>query len=234
MSNRLTAGCHKRFVDSPSIFNRALAQDLQHLDITSTLIPSADDLLLCSKTKEQCEKDSVALLTTLAQGGHKVSKDKLQFCQQQDEYLGRQLYGGERHNAPSQVEAITNAPRSQTVGQMLSFLGMMGYSCPWICEYALKTTPLRALIKVVGQANNAPQLQWTDEAEAAFQALKGDLCTAPALGNPDYSKPSHLCMTEKSGYATAEWMQDTPSGKQPLAYYNTEVDSIEAGLPPCY
>ncbi len=29
-------------------------------------------------------------------------------------------------------------------------------------------------------------------------------------------------------------MQDTPSGKQPPAHYSTKLDSIEAGLPPCY
>ncbi len=55
---------------------------------------------------------------------------------------------------------------------MLSFLGMTGYSHPWICDYALKTAPLSTLIRAAGQANNATQLQWTDEAEAALQALK--------------------------------------------------------------
>lgn len=48
---------------------------------------------------------------------------------------------------------------------MLSFLGMTGYSRPWICGYAIKTAPLRA----VGQTNNTAQLTWTEEAEGAFQ-----------------------------------------------------------------
>ena len=29
-------------------------------------------------------------------------------------------------------------------------------------------------------------------------------------------------------------MQDSPTGKQPLAYYSARLDNIEEGLPPCY
>lgn len=77
-------------------------------------------------------------------------------------------------------------------------------------------------------------MQWTGEAEQAFQAIKGDLQTAPALGTPDYSKPFHLYVAERAGYANAILMQDTPTGKQPLAYYSTKLDTIEQGMPPCY
>ena len=222
------------FSESPSLFNRALMQDLQGLDAPSTVLQYVDDLLICSSSKEQSEKDSIAVLTALAHGEHKVSKEKLQLCQQKVEYLGRQLRGDKRLIAPSQLEAVIKAPKPQTVGQMLSFLGMTGYSRPWICDYALKTAPLRALIKAAGQTNHKAQLTWTETAEGAFAALKSDMQSAPALGNPDYSKPFHLYVAEKAGYACAVLMQDTLSGKQPLAYYSTKLDNIEAGLPPCY
>ncbi|CAI5657156.1 unnamed protein product [Oreochromis niloticus] len=222
------------FTQSPSIFNRVLAQDLQHLSVPSVVLQYADDLLICSPTKEQCERDSIAVLSVLAEGGHKVSKDKIQFCQQSVEYLGRQLRGEKKLIAPSQIEAVVKAPKPQTVGQMLSFLGMAGYSRPWICDYAFKTAPLRALIRAAGQNNCKSELQWTEEASAAFEALKGDMQSAPALGNPDYSKPFHLYVANRGSYANAVLMQDTPIGKQPLAYYSTKLDNIEAGLPPCY
>lgn len=105
-----------------------------------------DYIMICSDSKEQCLKDSIEVLRALAEGGHKVSKEKLQFCKPSVEYLGRQLSGGEKQIAPSQLEAISQAPKPQTVGQMLSFLGMTGYSRPWICDYAIKLAPLRALI----------------------------------------------------------------------------------------
>lgn len=222
------------FVSSPSIFNRVLAQDLQHLEVESTVIQYVDDILICSSSEQQCEEDTMTILSALAKGGHKVSKDKLQFCQTEVEYLGRKLSGDKRLIANSQIEAIAKIPKPQTVGQMLSFLGMAGYSRSWICDYAIKTAPLRAMIRAAGQAVKSAQLYWTEEAEGAFQALKQDLRSAPALGNPDYSKPFHLYVAERSGFASAVLMQDTPTGKQPLAYYSTKLDNIEMGLPPCY
>lgn len=108
------------FVHSPSIFNRILANDLSNLDIPSTTLMYVDDILICSESKEQCEKNSITVLTALAEGGHKVSKKKLQFCQQTVEYLGGQLSGDKRHIAPSQLEAISN------VGAMNEFRYVMG------------------------------------------------------------------------------------------------------------
>lgn len=93
---------------------------------------------------------------------------------------------------------------------------------------------LRALTRAAGQNNCKSELQWTEEAHAAFEALQGDMQSAPALGNPDYSKPFHLYVANRGSYANAVLMQDTPIGKQPLSYYSTKLDNIEAGLPSCY
>lgn len=144
-----------------------------------------DDFLLASPTRAQCEHDLIILLQALAKGGNKVSKDKLQFCQRKVEYLGRKLSDNEWKIASFHIEAIMHIPKPQTVRQMLSSLGMTGYSREWICEYAIKAAPLRALIRAVGQTDNSATLPWTDEAEQSFQANKHDLQTVPALGNPD-------------------------------------------------
>lgn len=58
------------------------------------------------------------------------------------------------------------------------------------------------------------------------------------------SQPQHLliqitqnlsiCICPMRGYATDILMQDTPLSKQPLAYYSTKLDNVEAGFPPCY
>lgn len=49
------------------------------------------DLLLCSESREQCELDTKALLTVLAENGHKCSKSKLQLIQPKVKYLGHVL-----------------------------------------------------------------------------------------------------------------------------------------------
>lgn len=55
---------------------------LQHLNVQSTTLMYVDDILICSDSQEQCERDSITVLKELAAVGHKVSKSKLQFYQQ--------------------------------------------------------------------------------------------------------------------------------------------------------
>lgn len=43
---------------------RVLANDLQRLYVQSTVIQYVDDLLICSPTKDQCEKDSLNIDST--------------------------------------------------------------------------------------------------------------------------------------------------------------------------
>lgn len=59
-----------------------------------------------------------------------------------------------------------------------------------------------------GQSNLKRQLNWTDEAEQVFTALKTAMSTAPTLVSPDYSKPLKLFAAEKKGYVNAMLMQD--------------------------
>ena len=130
------------FKHSPHVFNKILKNDLEELVLHGTLIQYVDDLLICSPTLEQCHEDSMAVLNKLAIGGHKVSQKKLQYCQSEVEYLGRLVAHQTKLIAPSQLEGISQAPQPQTVRQMMTFLGMTGFSSDWIEDYALKTSPL--------------------------------------------------------------------------------------------
>lgn len=58
--------------------------------------------------------------------------------------------------------------------------------------------------------------------------------TAPTLANLDYSKPFHLYVSERKGFASAVLTQHQGMGKQAIAYYSTALDNVEKGMPPCY
>ncbi|KAI5609483.1 hypothetical protein C0J50_9477 [Silurus asotus] len=201
------------------------------------VVPDPHTLLsnIPEETKEQCLKDSIIVLKALAKNGHKVSKEKLQFCSKKVEYLGRVLEGTTRKISPAHVEAIRNAPRPENVRQMLSFLGMAGFSRPWICDFALKAQPLRDMIKAAGQNKPSAKLTWTPDGITAFELIKNTMASAPALACPNYSKPFHLYVSERQGFASAVLMQHQEGmGNQPIAYFSTALDTVEKGMPPCY
>ncbi|XP_034150968.1 uncharacterized protein LOC114829948 [Esox lucius] len=225
------------FKHSPHIFNQVLKADLEELVLEGTLLQYVDDLLICAPTLEQCHADSIKVLQRLAEGGHKVSRKKLQYCQTEVEYLGRTIAHQTKAISPTQLEGLSSAPLPQTVSQMMTFLGMTGFSSDWIEDYALKVSPLRGLMKEVGQQQLSAKLHWNCDALAAFETIKQDMQSAPALGTPDYTKPFLLYVANRAeGYASAVLMQDTCSGrrKQPIAYYSTKLDSVAQGYPPCY
>ncbi len=93
------------FKHSPHVFNQVLKEDLSDLRLDSTLMQYVDDLLISSMTLEQCHQDSIKVLNKLAEGGHKASKEKLQYCLPQVEYLGRTISHGMKAISPSQLHS---------------------------------------------------------------------------------------------------------------------------------
>ncbi|KAK0139730.1 Gag-Pol polyprotein [Merluccius polli] len=88
---------------------------------------------------------------------------------------------------------------------MMTFLGMTGFSSDWIEDYALKTAPLREIMKNAGTTNLRAELMWNADAMAAFEGIKQELQGASALATPDYTKPFLLYVANRSqGYASAE------------------------------
>ncbi len=104
------------------LFNQVLKADLEDLTIDSTLIQYVDDLIICSKSLEQCHNNSIKVLKKLAQGGHKVSKTTIQYCQPQVEYLGQLIAFGTQAIAPAQVQGVSKTPLPQTRDKLSIFL----------------------------------------------------------------------------------------------------------------
>jgi hypothetical protein len=88
--------------------------------------------------------------------GRTKSQTKRQYCQPQVEYLVRTKAHG------------TKAIDPQTVAQIMTFLGMTGFSSDWIEEYVVKTAQLREIMKGAGQLNLRAKLDWNNDALVAF------------------------------------------------------------------
>lgn len=108
--NRTLTWC--KLLDSPVVYSIVLQTTLRAWtpEHGSVLLQYADDLLLCSLTREATLEDGRNLLKCLFESGHKVSKKKLQWCQDTVEYLGFVLSKGERKVSHKRAAAIVGLP----------------------------------------------------------------------------------------------------------------------------
>lgn len=114
--------------ESPTLFSQILKADLSPISLSqnSTLIQYVDDLLLASETELACKLDTLHLLKSLAQKGHKAFPSKLQFLKQEVTYMGYIIALGIRKLAPRRVETILGMKPPHTKREVRALLGVLG------------------------------------------------------------------------------------------------------------
>lgn len=136
------------FILSPGLFNQVLKQQLAELSLPEwvVVIQYVDDILLAAPDPSTCLEATRSVLLRLHHTGFKVSKTKLQCCRQQVSFLGRIVSAKGTAVSPSHRESILHHPKPHTVKDMLSFLGLTGYSKHYVASYGKLTHPLRAMV----------------------------------------------------------------------------------------
>ncbi|KAL4005223.1 hypothetical protein ACER0C_004936 [Sarotherodon galilaeus] len=223
------------FALSPGIFNQVLKDALApcHLPEGCTLIQYVDDLLIAAPSASACTAASLVVLNRLAECGFKVSKEKLQLVRPEVTFLGRVIAHRSVGLMNTHRDQILTHPQPRTVKELLSFLGLTGYSRQFIPNYAGKTAPLRDLIKKVGVRNLKAELPWTPPTETAFISLKQDLSRATDLATPNYDEPFYLDVSETSGVVNGVLFQKKGGGRDVLMYVSIRLNPTEARHPTC-
>ncbi|XP_066351379.1 uncharacterized mitochondrial protein AtMg00860-like [Miscanthus floridulus] len=79
------------------------------------------------------------------------------------------------------VAVVASWPAPRFAHGLWGFLGLTVYYRKFIRDFSLIAVPLTPLLRKDAFA-------WDDEADAAFQALKGALSTGPVLQMPNFDK----------------------------------------------
>ncbi|XP_035515190.1 uncharacterized protein LOC118326328, partial [Morone saxatilis] len=226
--------CAQGYSESPTYFHQQLNLNLQNFEFPSgsVLLTYVDDIMVASPSEEACKTDTVALLTFLANSGHKASLSKLQFAQTKVTYLGHVITAEGKSLSPKRIAAIQNVPKPLTKKHVLSFLRNDVILRQWIPKLFEREAPLSATVH--GKKLTAHgKITWTPEAEKAFADLKSALINAPTLDSPNSNKPFVQFIDQKGGYATSVLCQKHGDKLRPVAYFSTKLDPVATGLPPC-
>ena len=112
--------------NAPTTFQRLMHDCLGDLNMRWCIV-YLDDIIIYSDTKEEHRRRLEAVFQKLAAAGLKLIPSKCFFFKEEIDYLGHVVSREGIFTNPKKVEAVTKWPTPQTVYDVRSFLGFVGY-----------------------------------------------------------------------------------------------------------
>lgn len=102
---------------------------------------------------------------------------------------------------------------------MRAFVGLVGWYRCFIPHFSERSSSLSELTRTA-----APnRVVWTEQCEAAFQDLKGAICSDPVLQCPDFDR-SFIVQTDASGVGIgAVLLQEEDGQPKPVAFISRKL-----------
>jgi hypothetical protein len=154
-----------------------------------------------------------------------AKRKKCQLVKERVGFLGHTVSSQGIEVDGNKVEAITRFPPPQSPRELLGFLGAANFFRRFVRHFAHMALPLNSLLK-----KDRPWV-WGEAQQAAFDAIKHALTTAPVLKAADNSLP-WIVYTDASDLAIgAVAMQDHGDGPQPVAYLSKQHTPAQRNYP---
>ena len=164
--------------NAPATF-QALMNDVLRPFLRRFVLVFFDDILIYSTSWADHLRHLRAVLTMLQQHQLFVKRSKCAFGVSSISYLGHIISEAGAAMDYAKVQAVADWPQPRSARAVRGFLGLVGNYCKFVLDYGTIAAPLTALFKKHG-------FVWTDDAAAAFQALKAAITSAPVLALPNF------------------------------------------------
>lgn len=167
---------------APATFQRLMDQVLR--DFSSFAAAYLDDIVIYSSSWEEHMGHLQAVLVRLQAAGLTVNPAKCVFAASQTEYLGHVIGGGVLRPQVNKIKALESCSLPQTKKQLRSFLGMAGFYHRFIPQFSARA----AILTDLTGSRSPNQIQWREEALAAFQDIRQSLSKDPVLYSPNFDE----------------------------------------------
>lgn len=206
---------------APATFQRAMDNVLRGLQGIHCLV-YLDDVIIFSRSLQEHVQKLKAVFDRFRQTNLKVQLDKSHFLRKEVLYLGHTITSEGLKPNNDKIDAILKYPIPETVTQIKSFLGLIGYYRKFIKDFAKITRPFTACLK------KGRKIIIDDEYIRCFETCKKILTNAPLLQFPDFSKPFVLT-TDASNFAIGAVLSQGPIGSdKPIAYASRTLSDTES------
>ncbi|XP_064407972.1 protein NYNRIN-like [Latimeria chalumnae] len=215
------------FHDSPSIFHAHMKHALSSFSQPKLLLQYVDDLLLSTETREDHLTLLDELLKLLTAVGLKVNPRKAQLLRQQVSFLGITIGADGRTTDKHKVDIVCRLPLPSSCATLRSFLDLVSRSRDFIPGFVELAKPLYSLLK------KGAEWKWKECHTEAVSTLKQRLMMAPALMNPDPTRPFHLEIMATEVAMAAVLAQERHYVKRPIVYVSRALTAVEQKYTQC-
>ncbi|KAJ1697055.1 hypothetical protein LUZ63_005567 [Rhynchospora breviuscula] len=202
--------------------------------LDSCVVVFIDDILIYSKTLEEHEEHLQLVLERLRNHRLYAKLSKCEFWSEQVAFLGHIISGKGLAVDPDKIKAVTEWKPPKTVTEVRSFLGLAGYYCRFVPDFAKIARPLTKLLQ------KDIRFEWGEMQREGFQELKTRLVTAPILAMPisvqdcvvytDASRFGLGCVLSQNGHVIAYGSRQLRPHEQNYPTHDLELAAVVFAL----
>jgi hypothetical protein len=196
--------------NAPSTF-QALMNSVLAPFLRKFILVVFDDIFIFSSSWIEHLRHLRAVLNVLHTNSLHVKRSKCSFSTSTVSYLGHVISAEGVAMDASKIDSVITWPTPRSARGLRGFLGLAGYYRRFIQNFGAIASPLTQLLK-----KNA--FQWSEAANAAFQALKKALTAAPVHQLPDFEQPFTV-ECDASGIVFGAVIHQ---GNGPLAFFSKQ------------
>lgn len=214
-------------VNATSTFQRLMQQCLGSMHLKECVV-FLDDILVYSPTFESHLKRLKGVFQRLRDCGLKLKPSKCEFLKSHVQYLGHVVSEDGISTDPEKIDKVKNWSVPRNAKELSSFLGFASFYRRFVKGFSTIARPLQDVLK---EADRKGNIQWSQQADNAFNELKTKLTTAPILAFADYTKPFVLHI-DASGTGLGAVLYQKQDGKlKVISYASRGLNPAEKNYP---
>lgn len=185
-----------------------------------------DDILVASKDEDEHRLHLEEIFQRLQKYGLSINATKSKFGESEIEYLGYMISQQGIRPTEGRVNALINFEKPNNISELRKYLGITNFYHRFIKNAATLLAALNKYLKGASKRDKRP-IDWTTEAEEAFEKSKRQLADTTLLAHP-LENTSLVLKTDASNFAIDAVLEQRQDGQwKPLGFFSKKLSEAQ-------